>query len=353
MAASMGSSVIVQDLLSSWPTPRQGPLAEAFRVAMELPAPKDAQSGSSRQSVIELLTRASPQWASLGSSLCKACSDEDDQLVEHLVSLGADPNVNDGSCVLVAATNYDLRCLRHLMKNRPNPAICSRGFAIAITHQDRSRKYHIFVQLVQLFLQGGATGQAVDDALVEAIDAGDRGRHVLEALLTANPGPNVNHDTGRCLQLAVRNNDHSLTTKLLSRDPNTATLSMAFSSIFEAVASEAELMAMAQLFFDHAPKNKRIFYPAHDTSSSPLYQSLRLHADKPQLLQLLVDNDCPMNTNFRWGFVPAMGKEDVSPLLWLLCQADRKSDQVLQIVLAHSGRSNPNSIAMNRRLATK
>ena len=353
LAASKGYSSTLQVLLSSWPTPRQEPLAEAFRVAMELSPPKDAPSGPSRQSIIELLTRTSSKWASLGSVLSKACSDEDYELVEHLVSLGADPNVNNGSCVLVAAHNYDLKCLRPLMKNGPNPAVCSQGFAIATTHQERSRKFRIFVEMVELFLQGGANGQAVDDALIEAIDAGGPGRHVLEALLTASPGPNVSSNKGRCLQLAVRRNDHDLTTKLLNKGPNTSTLSMAFSSIFEAIASEAELMAMAQLFFVHASENKRILYSTHDVLTSPLYQCLHLHADKPQLLQLLVDNDCPMDMTFRHGFVPAMGREDVSPLLWLLCQGDRKSDQVLQILIAQSGMSRTCIVAMNRRLVTK
>lgn len=328
VAASKASAPILLTLLANYPESRPGLLVEAFKAAMQLPILQATAATSSRQEVIELITKTDPETLPLGSALAKACADNDDKLVDHLVIQGADPNYDSGRAVILAAESYNAKILQHLMRKKLASKICSRGFQVIAVHPERFNKPSDFIKMARMLLRAGASGEAVDKCLIAAIRAGNRPEGgLVEVLLDANPGPNINVDGGRPLQLAVRRNDVALVTKLLDKGPDPESLSQAFVLIFESQMAEAGLMAMVQLFYDHAPEDKDVFHSTSDFSRSPLYQCLHRHPDKNQLLQLLVDNGCPVNCTFSWGFVKTIGAEDVSPLLWLLCQNDGTASQ--------------------------
>ena len=339
VAASQGSVPILRLLLSYWPKPRAAPLAEAFRSAMRLPVLNTNGTGPLRGKVVEELMRYGTEYFSLEPALLQACSEEDHHLIKYLLNQGADPNASSGVCLKIAAQNYDLESLKCLFTRESSSAVCSECFACIAAHQDRPHQIQVYIDMAKILLEGGAAGKAVDNALVEAIDGGSRlESQLLEPLLTADPGPNVDFLDGKCLRLAFERKSIDLMRRLLKRTPNFRTLSMILPFILESEASEKELLAMTQLFLDYAPRNKHTLYFASDASSGPLYQCLHLHPDKPQLLQLLIDNDCPTSTLFSWEFDESIGPEDVSPLLWLLCQADSKVDpMVYPIMFEHNG----------------
>ena len=97
-------------------------------------------------------------------------------------------------------------------------------------------------------------------------------------------------------------------------------------------------MNMITLFVEYAKGKKYIYFRHHDAPRNPFYQCLHHHADKPDLLQYLLDNGCPTDTPFEWQFHQDHGLEEVSGLLWLLCQADYRTDRrTVKMLLDHGG----------------
>lgn len=193
----------------------------------------------------------------------------------------------------------------------------------------------------KVLIPGGATGPAVDQSFLNAM----RSSHVfakefIKLVLKCGTDLDVNFEGGRSLCIAVRRARFDSVKFLLTRSPTQKNLQAAFMAIFESGANEENLIRLLQMFLSHAGDGKDMFFQRErgDIVTDVLYQTLHRHGDKPKLLQTLLDNGCRTTSIFTWTFDEHTGSENVSELLWLLCQETNVLDsRIIGILLEHEG----------------
>ena len=336
-ASAAGYPSIVRSLLSTNPARKH--LSEALRSAMRVPANEKTSDKAMRLACVKLITDAGVQKSeAMHEALIQAVQEADHDLIEHLIHNGAEPNFENGLSVVTATEQADIKSLKLLAKANPLPEVFSNAFAVAAS---RRLEPELRFCIDRLLINGGASGPAVDHALFNAL----RSKHPLadkfvDMIIKSPSLLDVNFEGGKSLCLAAKENRFNLVKEILNRRPSVETLCTAFIASLESDTKEMPLMNMIKVFLEHSKEEKYIYFAHHDPFRNPFYQLLHRHSDKPELLQLLLDNGCPTNTPFEWELHPEHGLEEVSGLLWLLCQADPDhiTDlRTVKILLDHGG----------------
>ena len=339
-ASAAGYPSIVRSLLSTNPTRKH--LAEALRSAMRVPAHTKKSDSAMRLACVKLIIDSGLQESeAVHRALIQAVQEADHDLVEYLIERGADPNYENGISVITATEQADIKSLRLLAKANPLPDVCSNAFAVTTSPglERSGLQPEVRFCIDEILISGGASGPAVDQSLFNAL----RSKHALAAeyvtmIIKSPSAVDVNFEGGKSLCLAAKENIFNLVKELLNRAPSVETLCSAFISSLETESGEVPLMNMIKLFLEYAKEKKYIYFRHHDALRNPFYQCLHHHADKPDLLQYLLDNGCPTDTPFEWQFHQDHGLEEVSGLLWLLCQADYRTDRrTVKMLLDHGG----------------
>lgn len=343
IAAAAGHSSILDCLLQN--NPNSENLAEALRLAMQTPAVQSNTNEPVRIKSVRLLTRRGVPKLEINRALIQAVLEKDHVLVKHFIDSGGDPNYQSGKCVIAATEQADIESLLLIARSKPSPSVFSAAFAAKSTSSDRWRtEPELLLNIDKLLLDGGATGPAVDQTLFSALKSFDSVCSQFVGLVSARPSLlNVNFDHGKCLCAAAARNLYELVTILLKQKPSQQTLCSAFMAIFESHAPEEQLISLSKLFLERSESRKHLYFEKDDPLTSPLYQTLHRHPDKPLLLQHLLDSGCPPDSLFLWEFNPEAGAEDTSALLWLLCQsqADQRTDiRMIEILLERGADPN-------------
>ena len=339
-ASAAGYPSIVRSLLSANPAPKH--VCEALRSAMRVTASEKRSDNAMRLACVKLITDAGIQKSkAMHEALIQAVQEADHDLIEHLIHNGADPNHENGASMVTATEQADVKSLSLLAKANPLPEVFSKAFTAASSQRSerRRREPELYFCIDRILINGGASGPAVDQALFNAL----RSKHPLavkfiDMILKSPSLLDVDFEGGKSLCLAAKENRLNLVKELLNRAPSVETLCTAFVSSLEAETQEMPLMNMIKVFLEYSKEEKYIYFAQQDPFRNPFYQLLHRHPDKPELLQLLLDNGCPTNTPFKWQFRSEHGPEEVSGLLWLLCQADQRTDRrTVKILLGHGG----------------
>jgi Ankyrin repeats (3 copies) len=208
--------------------------------------------------------------------------------------------------------------------------------------QDRTRR----LAIVDMLLSHGAHGPFGDDLLVWAISKDGPEKPIVDLLLQKAKALDLNHKNGKCLNEAARCASEDVLENLLLRKPGLSTLRVGFLGILESESDELTLINMAQSFFQYCPENCVIRFHVQIFAQQPLYQCLHRHAGKPDLLQWLLDNGCPANQRFEWQLNDRHGRDEVSPLLWLLWQGDKRTNQrKIATLAANQGKHTDDGVA--------
>ena len=342
-ASSAGNSSILQSLLDKNPNPEH--LTEALRHAMQAPATQTSPKNAPRLACVKLVTCAGvANPDAVDQALVQAVREQDHDLVKHLIDNGADPNFDNGTSVIIASEQADIVSLALLDKMKPTPYVYSNAFSVIANPKPERRrlKPELLFNIDRILLSGGANGPAVDEAFIKALTS----RHpfavkFVDMVLKCRSSLDVNFDGGKSLCLAAKKNFPDVVERLLGRVPSEETLCSAFMSALESNAGEAALIKMVEIFLEHSNETKHIYFGRDDPFRNPFYQVLHRHADKPGLLQYLLDNGCRTDAQFSWQFTPEHGVEQTSGLLWLLYQADQMTDsRTIKILLERGGESS-------------
>lgn len=337
LAATNGYDSILECLLnySHDPKHRSG--------AIEITMQENSSNLLSRLSSVRLLTRAGvAKNATIHNALIQAIREHDHSLVQCLLESHADPNFENGKSVIIATEQADIKSLELLATAKPQRKIYSKAFKVIADDQKlRNVDSRLLLRVRKHLLQHGAAGPSVDQKSLDYITSrSPLQTEFLDCLFACGSALNVDFKSGKLLCIAVQNNDHRLVKMLLGREPNESTLSSAFCSILESDVAENSLLAMVDLFMKHSGDRKFIYFEEDEHSRTPLYLVLHRHPDKPNLLQCLLGNGCPADARFPWSFTSDHGVEEVSALLWLLCQADPKLDTgIMEMLLKQGGKS--------------
>ena len=351
-AAGAGHSSILASLLQN--NPNSEYRTEALGLAMQTQAVPSSTDEPVRFKSVRLLTRAGVSKPEINRALSQAVLEKDHALVEHLIKSGGDPSFQSGKCVITATEQADIESLLLLTRSNPSPSVFSAAFAARSTFVDRWQSNpQLLLNIDKLLLDGGATGPAVDRTFLNALKSSNSICTQFVDLVSARPSLlNVNFDHGKSLCMAVERNLYGLVQILLNQKPNQRTLCSAFMAIFESHAPEEHLISLSKLFLERPESRKYTYFGQDDPSTSPLYQTLHRHPDKPLLLQHLLDSGCPPDSRFLWEFTPEFGVEETSTLLWLLCQSqtDQQTDRrMVEILLERGG---PYKLFLRQRFST-
>jgi hypothetical protein len=133
----------------------------------------------------------------LGKWLIVATEQNDNDLVTLLVRNNAPLNPDNAKALKAAVSKRDLSKLRKLLDGRSAPGPAST--VLPLVRQGFSAFERL--QATGLLLSAGATGPEVNDALLQAVADASESLELIDGLLRHNA--NVNHEGGRCLRLAV------------------------------------------------------------------------------------------------------------------------------------------------------
>ncbi|KAL8992106.1 MAG: hypothetical protein Q9169_007368, partial [Polycauliona sp. 2 TL-2023] len=340
IAAAAKSVPILRCLLDR--NPHDAFLEEAIPAAMQLPPRPSASTIAQRLHTVRLLTRKLRDSSLADEPLIQAVRDGDYELIEYWIKCGANPNFKDGMSVFIATQKLNIRTLQHLFcsKTKPTSTTCSRAFSAMPSDESRGHTQdHIIGNFDRILILGGAVGPCVDQAFLSAI----KSRHKLAAkfvnLVLDNKTPlDVNFAGGKSLCIATTGAHIEIIEYLLQQTPDASTMHAGFMSIFESAAAEQTLIQVARIFFACPHAKPQIYFRQGEFSNDALYQVLHRHNDKPNLLQELLANGCPSESQFKWEFNESCGTEHTSALLWLLCQGDKSIDVgFVDILLNHGG----------------
>ena len=345
IAAAAAHSSILDCLLQRNPDSEH--LPEALKLAMQPPAVQSSTKDPVRFQSVQLLTRAGVVKSEvIHRALTQAVCEKDHALVEHLIKSGGDPNFRGGRCLVTATEQADIESLILLARSKPSSAAFSAAFTARPTSVDRWRgEPELLLNIDKILIDGGANGPAVDQIFLSALRSSDPASNHFADIVFARPASlNINFDDGKSLCVAVKKDLYELVKTLLDQKPKRRTLCSAFMAVFESHAPEKNLISLSKLFLERSESSKRLYFEQDDPLTSPLYQTLHPHPEKPLLLQYLLDSGCPPDSQFMWEINPEIGSEETSALLWLLCQAqeDQQTEKhTVAILLERGGRYNP------------
>jgi Ankyrin repeats (3 copies) len=279
--------------------------------------------------------------AALRQEICY-CSLQDMNIVRLLIRYGARVDVFGGAAIKHAISgSRSVQLLQVLLTAKGAPDIIDSLIPEAMT-LDRTRR----LAMVDMLLSNGAHGPLVDGVLVWAISKGGPEKPIVDLILQKAKALNLNHENGKCLNEAARCASKDVLDNLLQRKPGLSTLRAGFLGIFESDGDELTLINKAQSFIQNCPEHCVILFHDGIFARDSFYQCLHRHADKPDLLQWLLDNGCPADQRFEWQLNDRHGSEEVSPLLWLLCQDDERTNQrTIAILAGNEGKYTNNDAA--------
>jgi len=237
---------------------------------------------------------------------------------------------DDGQSVQHAARVLDLETLKLLLESpRAKPYVSSSFGEFAKTELPwKSKKGP---SIVLCFLSHGASGQAVDEALLDATDrsmntCGEIAWPILDSLLQHNA--DVNYQRGLALQRAAKQGNIVHIRKLLSGAGADARM-MAFPYLFgsETPVSETHMLHLIREFTDAPdPENSMgVGFSHPDPSIKPvIFMALERYPRKSHILRALMDagfNPFPVTS---WELDSTVGKETVSVLCWAIDQPEKR-----------------------------
>lgn len=181
--------------------------SEALRLAMQVPPSQSRSEIPRRLHSVRLLTRSkvnNPE--AVHSALIQTVLENNYDLIEHLIVIGAFPNFRGRRSVVTAASQSDIRSLELLARSKPTSEIYSR--ASTIISQDPSRWHQdpgLIHRLDRILIPGGAKGSAVDQVFPSALLS----LHVITAefvsmVLGCKTVLDVNFSGGKSLCVAVK-----------------------------------------------------------------------------------------------------------------------------------------------------
>jgi hypothetical protein len=156
-----------------------------------------ARASPDRTELIRNLINKGATGLPLGKWLVVAAEQNDNDLITLLVRNNAPLDTDNAKALKAAVSKRDLSKLRKLLDGRSAPGPASTVLPLVRQRFSASER----LQATGLLLSAGATGPEVNDALLQAVADTSESLELIDELLRHNAS--VNHEGGRCLRLAV------------------------------------------------------------------------------------------------------------------------------------------------------
>ncbi|KAL1862988.1 hypothetical protein VTK73DRAFT_6504 [Phialemonium thermophilum] len=292
---------------------------------------------------------ATPE-AALHLALNKAVKDEPDvRLVKLLMSKGASPTANGCQTLVDAAQNLLVDELEFLLEADISVEDLSWTFqqvfsALAADSWFSDRGYEVAKRLIAK----GARGEGLSTALAVSMDMGsgldsarkELARNFVELLV---PFADVDHDDGLVLQRAVKLADPGIVELVLSRTPNTNSISTAFPLIFDSTDEEQPALRLINILAEYRNEGHGLDVMFMQSDSVPvLLRAISAFPRSPKVLEALLDAGYFLDQKSLALIHPETEEgEQVNLLMWALLQPQKRvSDSVIELLISRGGNVN-------------
>lgn len=332
IAARLASLETLSLLLGTHPS--QNTLKRAFRSSLALPTDQ-------RCEVISFIMQAGKSIDKhVSNTLLQATREQppDKKLIKLLLDFQV---FDEGQSMAHAASVLDMETMLLLLESPKARLFTSSTFryAMKIGLPWQSQQG---LSVMKLLLENGATGEAVGEALVQAVeickDSSDiPAREFLILLLRLNP--NANYQKGIVLQRLVQHSDMEIVRKLLP-GANSESKAMAFPYIFKSSADEEFVLRMIEAFTESLDAEGMIdvnFKHPDLTLQPVLFMALEKFPRKQRVLKALLDAGFSPD---QWhDFDTQSGVQALTVLCWALHQPEKRiSSANISLLIDAGGR---------------
>lgn len=274
-------------------------------------------------------------------------------LVGMLLGAGADVLLEGGVCIKNAASKLDLELLQVLAKHSGKDELIFTQALSGVVTQNKQWIAQEHIELVQLLLHYGASGQVIDEAMLEVVNhlaCQDDERHLRSILLNIlfAAQADVNYQQGKATAVAAAKGDASLLSHLLSHNTTLATTFNAMSSAISAGHEEHHLVELLGAFANRRASRTEIRSSIPRTLD-PVMLCLKSYPSSARLVGALVKAGCSLDATVPMHVSSErLGKdgrrispkpEPVSILMWALLETESAiNPDVLRALIRHGGK---------------
>ncbi|KAG6015388.1 hypothetical protein E4U54_003573 [Claviceps lovelessii] len=323
-----------QDLALAIVMGNQPPQSSCLNEAFQLLQQHSSLNPPTRLAMAEVLLCAGAHGEVVAMALGSACEAQFYDMANLLARYGASIEYEDATVLKRATARGDLDLISSLLTDsaKLSPELASSCLPFIA----KQAPFETRAVILGLLLKKGAYGVALDDMLIDAVEAGDM--ESVNLLLnptlpdsTSPPGTknnfsqsqsrafrrslaSVDHKSGEALRSALLRGDLSMTERILSGHPTSETLSTVF-PLTNKLAPQYRYQ-MIQLFLKNTSLSGPCLHAAlHDAINEDVSER------DSGLVKLLLEHDADINFNLGSGLAGVIKKKDIKLLNSLLEKA--------------------------------
>ncbi|KAI0106158.1 hypothetical protein GGR51DRAFT_548796 [Nemania sp. FL0031] len=303
-----------------------------------------------RFTVIDWLFKAGKLVPSaVHSALHRAVNEEEpeERLIQLLLNNRASPVANNCQTLIDATLTLPPSLFDELLESRVTSEDASFVFRKAFRFSDPSlwvseRGLNIATSL----LEKGANGDGVGSALVAVLKQhGESLQSVTNSFtdLLLKHGADVNYNRGEALQLAAAQGNAELLARLLKEKPNTESVTLAFSKLFDAPVAEDKLHELIVLFIEYRDGNSQLDVMFEYRGVDPvLIRALSQYPRSIKVIEALLDIGFYHDQTTTCRVIDQIEEEEqVTLLMWALLQPQKKvSTGIINLLIERGSKVN-------------
>ncbi|KAH8595954.1 hypothetical protein B0O99DRAFT_594245 [Bisporella sp. PMI_857] len=315
-------------------------LSKSFRSAMRL-------DSKERLSALKLLFKAGlPKDHQVDDAVITLVDRDSNDIasLKALLEFGASIHHRENKPVISAASKSNNTILMLLLEYIQDQSAVSIAFEF-ISHISGFWKTKNGCDTMRILLSHGASGPAVNETLVSVLESTEEplAPSFFDTLLNWNA--DVNYGFGLPLQTAARKADLQALVKLIAHGASPKSILMAFPYIFSAGAGEDKLLAIMNLFSQHAGTNLGSGFQHRAVPDAIVFLSIRHYPRSTKILNAILDLGFNVDDKMYHRLGDEYGEGNVTALFWALCLAKGEVDESVMELLIQRGACEAGDIA--------
>ncbi|KAJ2998040.1 hypothetical protein NUW58_g450 [Xylaria curta] len=285
----------------------------------------------------------------IDSALNRAVKEQEpeERVIRLLIDHGASPVANNCQTLIDATLNLSAPLFDELLDSSVTSEDASLVFREAFRFSDPGLwASERGLKIATSLLEKGAEGDGVGSALVTVLKqhtAAPESVTSLFADLLLKHGADVDYNHGEALQFAALRLNAALVTRLLREKPNTETLTLAFSKIFDAPIAEDKVHELIALFTEYRDGNSQLDVMFEHPGSDPVViRALTQYPRSIKILEALLDIGFYYDQMTAYRVIDNSEEiEQVTLLMWALLQPQKRiSTGIINLLIERGSKVN-------------
>ncbi|PMD32806.1 hypothetical protein L207DRAFT_590496 [Hyaloscypha variabilis F] len=321
ISARSGNLELLQMLLQGRHQPSPQIFSRIFQSALKLDA-------KTRHLAIEMILRANMAIdVQVAAALDGLVQDRipDMQTIKVLLSFHASVHYENHRPLVTAGKTFNKTLLILLLGHSRDASAPSVVFDALMKTDSFWGKRDAFA-ILTLLLENGATGIAVDDALIKAVTDNQPDTRHFEVTLLQH-GASIDHKDGEALQIATERGEAALVRRMLEMKPTSETVSMAFPYAYVCKLPEANALAVIDSFVELSTEELYPGFMHPEIPEPPVFLSVKHYPNNVEILA------ATLKAGFDIDQVMSSENGRYTALYWSLVQGKKIGDDVVEFLI--------------------